>query len=192
MESQDNLTTSFLHKAIFKFIFFAVVSIVFKVIPHAPNFSPQLVCFLYLGTIFPKQISFVFIISIAVLSDVAAALIFGYDIFGSCTLFTYSAFVLIAIGANIQKFSVTKWSFIPASFLSGLGFWLWTNFGVWLSSGLYEHTFFGLTRCYLLAWPFLSNTLISAIVWGSVFFMLNKYRFWSERKILENTATVIN
>ncbi len=42
-------------------------------------------------------------------------------------------------------------------------FFLISNFGVWLLSGMYEKNISGLINCYIVAIPFLKNTIISTI-----------------------------
>jgi hypothetical protein len=57
--------------------------------------------------------------------------------------------------------------FFPTCILcSSLGFWIWTNFGVWATSGLYSKTLTGLGECYIAALPFLLNSLIGDMIWG--------------------------
>lgn len=62
-------------------------------------------------------------------------------------------------------------------------FWIWTNFGVWLVSGMYPHSLTGLVTCYFLALPFLKNSIIAAIVWGSAFVALGKYSYLPYRQL---------
>jgi len=79
-------------------------------------------------------------------------------------LFTWSGFFMIGWGGSVLK----KWQGsrrILAGGLYGaaaaLGFYLWTNFGVWLLSGMYEFTLGGLMRSYMMGLPFLRLHFVS-------------------------------
>ncbi len=90
--------------------------------------------------------------------------------------FTWSAFIIIGILGNIVKGS-SKYYYLK---ITGLGvfsvlfFYLWTNFGWWMISGMYPMNFQGLTQCYIAGLPFLKNQLSSALIFtpilASVFF----------------------
>ena len=86
-------------------------------------------------------------------------------------LFTWSAFLLIgAFGSLIKsnsKHRVLKTA--GAGLASVLFFYLWTNLGWWLLSGMYEMSFLGLLRCYVAGLAFLKNQIISVLVFVPVF-----------------------
>ena len=73
-------------------------------------------------------------------------------------VFTWSAFGAIAVGGSWLK-KVNGWKGVAMSggygLLSALFFYLYTNFGVWLISGMYAMTFSGLMRSYMMGLPFL-------------------------------------
>ena len=47
-----------------------------------------------------------------------------------------------------------------------LSFYLITNFAVWYGSGMYALDFNGLIKCYIMALPFLQNTILSSAIYG--------------------------
>ena len=49
--------------------------------------------------------------------------------------------------------------------LGTTGFWVWTNLGVYLHSGLYIKTITGFIACYSAALPFLQKALIGDLFW---------------------------
>ena len=51
------------------------------------------------------------------------------------------------------------------SLVSSCLFFVISNFGVWISGGLYPPTMQGLSQAYLMAVPFLSNQLLGDLVW---------------------------
>ena len=52
--------------------------------------------------------------------------------------------------------------------VSALGYWLWTNAGSWMLSGMYPHTLSGFVDCYWLALPYLKDTVFGALIWTVV------------------------
>ena len=150
--------------------------VLWRALPHPPNFTPTLGCALVLGSVVTQQKTLSsrlvggLLTALAVL--LADALFLGFH--------SSQAAVFIAILAV---------SFVPAllprsakekttSTLARLGgesfiatglFFLVTNFAVWLGSGLYAPTFMGLVTCYIAAIPFALSTLASTFISLSVF-----------------------
>ncbi|NOQ67933.1 hypothetical protein GQ568_00655 [Patescibacteria group bacterium] len=52
--------------------------------------------------------------------------------------------------------------------LSSVFFYLYTNFGWWLMSGMYEYSLSGLIRCYWMAIPFFRNNLVGNLIFVPV------------------------
>lgn len=148
-----------------------------RLIPHLPNFSPEIVFAVYLGMRSPKVLMYFNILLMAVVSD---ALIGWqrphFPSFGSWTFFTYSALLIIGwSGARIRTKSLKR-TFVITTCLATLGYWLWTNLGVWLVADFYPHTPAGFVACYTLALPFLANSLTASMSWY-VIIMLCEYYF---------------
>lgn len=103
-------------------------------------------------------------------------------------LFTWSAFAIIgAIGvlyknarsqllsSNFEIIGLTG-----AGILSSVFFFIYTNFGWWLVSEMYPHTWEGLIQCYAMGLPFFKNNLIGNLVFVPMFSaaaMFIKYSF---------------
>lgn len=104
-------------------------------------------------------------------------MIFLSDIYFSNTiiyLFTWSAFVLIGIFGVVFKRN-SKHYFVKITgggIISVLFFYLWTNFGWWLTSGMYSMNFKGLVDSYIAAIPFLRNQLISVLIFTPIFSLI--------------------
>jgi len=132
-----------------------------------PNFemvtSLSLVSGSFLGGVFAPLIPLLIIF----LSDIY----FGNSII---YLFTWSAFVLIGIFGVIFKRN-SKYYFLKITsggIISVLFFYLWTNFGWWLTSGMYPMNSQGLIICYLAAIPFLRNQLASVLIFTPIFVLI--------------------
>lgn len=85
----------------------------------------------------------------------------------SIFIFTWSGFLLPAILAHkfISNENLTKKLFsgtITGAASVGF-FYLWTNFGVWMTSSMYSKDILGLMQSYINALPFLRNQAQSAI-----------------------------
>ncbi len=112
----------------------------------------------------------------------------------SVYFFTWSAFVLIGafgilfkprhhnFGSEDKRKS--KYYFLKITgggIVSVLFFYLWTNFGWWLTSGMYSMNFQGLLASYIAGLAFLKNQLLSVLIFTPVFAVLF---FWIFDKIL--------
>ena len=144
------------------------IGIVTRIIPHIPNFSPEIVFALYLGIQFNKIRATIFILAMAIISDVIIGLSSGYPIFGTWIMFTYSALIVSGLLGTKRWIRQSKAGFLLSGLLLTVGFWVWTNFGVWLLSGMYPHTGIGFIACYTLALPFLNTALAGSLVWAIV------------------------
>jgi len=147
-------------------ILFIVVAAMFRLMPHFPNVTPITAMALFSGVYLTnKKLAFMIPILAMFLSD----LFLG---FSSISLFVYAAFILVSyIGITSNKVS------IKTILLSSIGFFIITNFGVWLLG--YPKTFNGLMECYTLAIPFFRNSLIGDFFYAGV--MYYGFEFVSNR-----------
>lgn len=91
---------------------------------------------------------------------------------GPVLFFTWSAFALIGVLGMLYKDA--KGQAVSSRFeivgLTGMGivssvfFFLYTNFGWWLVSGMYPYTLAGLIQCYIMGLPFFKNNLIGNLI----------------------------
>lgn len=134
-----------------------------RLIPHPADFTPFLAFDLWLGRFFSFRSAIVILLVSLAASDGVLAFFYHMPWFGSWSLFTYSGFIAILCLGRVVSFSC-----LQALFASGY-FWLWSNFGVWLASGMYALNVHGLQQCYVLALPFLGNSIIgSSVGWLAI------------------------
>ena len=157
-------------------IFIIIFGVIFRIFLNEkvgiPNFEAvttlSLVSGSFLGGIFAPVIP----LSIMFLSDIY---------FGNTPiyLFTWSAFILIGIFGLILKRNSKFYSFKITSLgiFSVLFFYLWTNFGWWLISGMYPMNFQGLIKCYIAALPFLRNQIGSVLIFAPLFSLIFSFIF---------------
>lgn len=165
-----------------------------RLFPHYPNFTAIGAIAIFGGSVIKdKKLAFILPLSALLLSDICLQLfspVKGF--YGIDQLFVYGAFMLITLLARfIGKRSVTKVAF--AAVLSGLIFFIISNFGVWVLSGtFYPKTFGGLMACYWAAIPFYQGNvtgsfLLNGVV-GDLFFSGLLFGIYSiiENKVAED------
>ena len=166
-------------------IWIVAIGVFGRLLPHFPNMTPLTGLSLFAGANLSRRLSLSIIFATLFVSDICLAFIFGYPMFGYFTLFTYTGFAMsVLVGSKLQY---TKRVF-PLYILGvSSGFWVWTNFGVWLTSDLYSRTLGGLGACYYMALPFLRNALIGDLVWSyfifGIFYILLRKKIISDKGV---------
>ncbi len=151
-------------------MFISCVGIVllFRIIPHPPNFTPVIVLSLYLPFIFG-----IWSIPFCILGFAITDYFIGFH---SLMFWTWGA---LAFTGYTSKFCNKIYSRIVLSFIGAITFFVISNFGVWISGTLYEISVQGLLNCYIMAIPFFTNTLLSTIFFAVIFelFILSKFYY---------------
>jgi len=115
--------------------------------------------------------------------------------YGAQMFFVYGAFLLITlIGTQIKK--VNALTILLASIGTGILFFLISNAGVWILSGMYPRTLGGLITCYAAAIPFFRNDMFGNFflntIMGSVFYsallfgvyaLIKRYAFGHQQQL---------
>ena len=149
-----------------------VIAIFARLIPHAPNFTPLLAVALFSGALFSGNKLF-YLIPVAAL--LVSDLFLG---FSSITPVVYFSLGLIAVlGISLKKAtekfnSKSIMSITIKSFAAAVIFFIVSNMGVFLLTGMYPISLAGLVECYTLAIPFFRNTLISTMAYSFSLFGL--------------------
>lgn len=148
-----------------------------RLIPHWPNFTPVMAIALMGGVLFADRLrSLVIPISAMLLSDIALGVVFGseYALHGT-QLWVYGSVIAISLFGH----SIRSWR--PAAVVLGggtiaaIGFFLVTNFAVWISGTMYPPTIEGLATCYAAGLAFyrdggnfLLNGVASTVLFAAV------------------------
>lgn len=141
-----------------------------RLIPHVANFSPMICVALFAGALFDRRVAYVTVALGMLISDVLLAMVWHYPVFGSWSLFTYTGLMAITfVGTKLKNSHHSVMLSLLAALGSNLGFWIWTNFGVFVFSGMYGHGLSGLAECYAAAIPFLQHSTLSALSWIVIF-----------------------
>ncbi|MBI5416125.1 MAG: hypothetical protein HZA29_04850 [Candidatus Omnitrophica bacterium] len=152
---------------------FGVVS---RLVVHLPNFTPVIALALFGGVYLKKNQAIVLPVLMMMVADVFLGL---HD----TILFTWGAVAVVAVLGLWARKNKSVVTIAGSSLLSAVLFFLITNFGVWLVSGMYAHTPAGLWECFVLAVPFFGNTLSSTVIYTAVLF--GAYE-WAARQV-QNT-----
>jgi len=131
-----------------------------RLIPHPPNFTP-IIAAAILSSYFFKNIylSLMILLISMLLSDIFIG-------FHTNMFFVYAPLFLITFLFFNVRMKINSKSLFIFAFLGSLIFYLVSNFGVWLMSGMYEKNISGLMSCYVLAIPFFTNTILSTIIFS--------------------------
>jgi hypothetical protein len=135
-----------------------------RLIPHPPNFTPIGAMALFSGAYLGRRwLAFVAPLAAMLLSDS----ILGFH---SGMPFVYASVALIVLIGCLVRSRVTPLTVVGAALASSVLFFVVTNFGTWLLSGMYPLTGAGLAACYVAAIPFFQNTAVGDLFYCAVLF----------------------
>jgi len=146
----------------FKVLILVFITVISRLIPHLPNFSPLIAVALFSGVYFKNKFSFIIPLSIYVVSD----LILGIS---DMAIFCWGSIVIIHFLGVLLRKRLSFGNTFLFSLLSSSLFFLITNFGVWLV-GWYPPTLEGFLQCYLMALPFFRISLLSTLFYVGILF----------------------
>lgn len=146
-------------------IIFVLVGVSLRLLPHPPNFAPIAAIALFGGVYLSRKTALILLIAIMMISDI---FIGSYGI--KLMAFVYASFLIcVFLGFWLKKHK--KWqTILGSSILSGIIFFILTNFAVWIFTPLYAKTFSGMIQSYVMALPFFRNTLLGNIFYVGAFF----------------------
>jgi hypothetical protein len=142
-------------------IFFAAAS---RLLPHPPNFTPVAAMALFGGAyVSDKRLAFGLPLAALFLSDAVLGFYHGM-------IWVYGSFTLI-VCLGLQLRSRRRLLPIAGAALAGsVLFFILTNFGAWVSDGVYPRSLGGLGSCYVAAIPFFQNTIAGDLIYTALLF----------------------
>ncbi len=159
---------------------FALITVVFvgifaRLLPHAPNFTPILAMGMVAGAFArPRWVGLASTLVALYLSDlvlnnvVYAEYYEGFRWFGSPAVYLGMALACL-LPVLMRARGDSSWSRLGGLGVVGTAlFFLVSNLGVWMSSGMYPLTPAGLLACYAAGIPFALNSLAATLVFGSM------------------------
>jgi hypothetical protein len=137
-----------------------------RTVPHAPNFTPIVAAALFAGTVFRSR---ALALTVPIVAMLVSDLVVGFEDWRIRAV-VYAALVLpVILGIWGRKFHPIV-ALLPLAVSSSLLFFAASNFAVWAFSGMYAHDVTGLVQCYVMALPFLQNTVIGDVAWTAALF----------------------
>ena len=168
-------------KKIFELIFalfLILIGVVLRFLPHPPNFAPISAIALFGGVYLGRKTAFLLPLAAMVISDI---FIGYYET--ALMISVYGSFLIcVVLGFWLKKHK--KWyTVLGGSVFGAVLFFIITNFAVWAFTPWYAKTVAGLIQCYLMALPFLRNSLLGDLFYVSVFFGAYEIiEIWLKRK----------
>lgn len=86
--------------------------------------------------------------------------------------FIWAFYLGVFFLGSLLKDRVSPLSVVGAALGSATGFFIVSNFGVWLAGTLYPHTWSGFVTCYVAALPFFGKGILSNLLFSAIFFGL--------------------
>jgi hypothetical protein len=157
-----------------------ILAILFRVLPHPPNFTPLAAIAIFSGAIFSKKWAACLPLTAMIISDFIIGL-------HPLVWVTWGSFLVIAVASNRILQSIKLLKIVGTSLGASFFFFVTTNFGVWLQHQLYPASLAGLIDCYYNALPFFRNTLLGDLVFSAAIF--GTY-YVVCRYVLKNTASL--
>jgi hypothetical protein len=135
-----------------------------RLVPHPPNFAPIGAMALFSGAYLGRRgLAFAAPLGALLLSDAVLGFYSGME-------FVYASVALIVLIGWAVNARITVLRVSGAALASSVLFFVVTNFGTWLSSGMYPHDVAGLAACYVAAIPFFQNTVAGDLVYSALLF----------------------
>ena len=144
-----------------------------RLLPHPPNFTPIEAVALFGGAyLADRRVALLLPLLALALSDlVLGFVVYDYGLVYGGMAFVYASVALIAVlGSGWLRQRLTVSRIAGGAVAAAVLFFVVTNFGAWLTSGLYPHNASGLFACYLAGLPFFHYTLAGALVYTAVLF----------------------
>ena len=147
-------------KKIFIFLSIFITLAASRFLPHPPNFTSLIALSFYV----PAILGFSYIPALLI-SFVITDIFIGFH---STVLFTWGSVLIISILASKYFFNSVL-SRLSGALIGACIFFIITNFGVWLTGNIYDYTFDGFIKCFILAIPFFTYSLLSTILFSIIF-----------------------
>ncbi|MNK17173.1 hypothetical protein D3C87_353580 [compost metagenome] len=136
------------------------------------NFSGVGAVAIFSGSYFKNRFSaYVLPMLVLLLSDLGLAMTMGVNYgFYQGWYYTYIAFALMVLAAQLLVNKVTVTNVFAASLVGVFIHWIISDFGVWYGSTYYPQTLVGFWTCLVAAIPFELNFLYGTLVYSAIMF----------------------
>ena len=140
-----------------------------RIVPHPWNFTPMIACALFGGA----RLKHTWTAGLATLGCLALGDL-ALDAFPYAGMgWVYATMLVIVLVGRLLRSHPSAGATLAGALGAGALFFVVTNFGVWASSGLYEHTAAGLAQCFSAGIPFYRNQVLGDLIFTGAFFGLH-------------------
>lgn len=141
-----------------------IAAALLRILPHPPNFAPIAAMALFAGAHMDnRRLAFLLPLAAMALSDMFIGFHDGLVLVYVCMG------IAVAIGMQLRG-KIGVLSVAAGALLSSVIFFVVTNFGVWLTSGMYPITGGGFVACYVAAIPFFHYTVAGDLFYAALLF----------------------
>ena len=157
-----------------------------RLVPHEPNFTPIGAMALFGGTyLVNKRLALILPLVTMLVSDLLIQLV-SQNGFHSSMVFVYGSFVLIAMLGFLLRKRVQRQTIMVASLVGSLIFFFVSNFGTWITTGIYPLSGTGLVECYIAGIPFFKGTVMGDLFYNLILFGSFSILKWKFPKVAIN------
>jgi len=154
----------------------SIVAGLLRLIPHPANFSSVGGLSIYGGARLKGASAFLLPLAIMAITDILLYFIKGYSPLRGETPFVYGALLInVLLGKKFLSNTESPLAIGSVTFAGSVQFFLVTNFGLWLTGGLYTMDMAGLTTCFIAAIPFFGATLAGDLVFSGLLFTAHHF-----------------
>jgi hypothetical protein len=151
---------------------FIIFGLALRYVPSLPNFSSFIAIALFSGLLLPKS-KYAYLLPFAVQLGIDLTIgVYTTSTFG-LAIHIITMYLSLGLVILIGQKSSRKISLLGTLLSVTLGnfvFFLITNLGSWLQLPIYSKDLTGLTEAYIAALPFMKNSILSGLLFGSVLY----------------------
>lgn len=148
-----------------------------RLLPHPANFAPLAAMALFSGAMAQRAwqgigltIGATWLSDLMVNNILYAGYFQGFVWFYDGFYWQYGAYILMALLAHKLLPNRGLLPITGMTLTATLLFFIISNFGVWVSGGIYPPTAEGLAACYVAALPFLRNAILGDVIYSALLF----------------------
>ena len=150
------------------------ISVIARLLPHAPNFAPIAALALFAGVYASKASKWYLFTPVAAM--LVSDLFVGFYEPRTMAVVYASFFAIGLIGLAVRRVCEARLHALALATLAGsILFYLTTNLAVWAFSGMYAPTVDGLLLSYYMALPFFKFTILGDLFYVSLFFGIYEF-----------------
>jgi hypothetical protein len=151
-------------------VFVVAVLTRFLMNSHLPGFSPVFGALLFSGARLRKRDAIWFPVVVLAIGDwLLTTQVFHMEVRWGHAI-TLAAFAAMAWVGGLLRDRLSPIRFVGCAISASTAYFLISNFGVWIGSGMYPHTREGFAACYVAALPYYRMSSLSTLVGGAVLF----------------------